>query len=252
MNESNNLLDKISSEHDNSDTEVSNSSTENEVNFSIPSFEDVEQSGTTERSSDTQNLDIENTQSEEKEDLTTEEEEKPSSTVIQVTPDENSDTGYTINELDVSGLNAFIQAENEVRSVNPTSNDYYTFLGSDIEEYFSGIMANYPLNEYKAVHLRHWIQNTSYNSYYDDYYYLWYDYPSENVVEVYKQYNNSQYVVSNTTQRDLNATIVYGSSQGQSDLRKGVSYVQEIALLGAVGVCLILYILHAFFKHLVR
>lgn len=181
-----------------------------------------------------------------------EEEETPSSTVIQVTPDENSDTGYIINELDVSGLNAFIQAENEVRSVTPTSNDYYTFLGSDIEEYFSGIMALYPLNEYKAVHLRHWIQNTSYNSYYDDYYYLWYDYPSENVVEVYKQYNNSQYVVSYTTQRDLNATIVYGSNQGQSDIRKGVSYVQEIALLGAVGVCLVLYILHAFFKHLVR
>lgn len=183
---------------------------------------------------------------------TDEEEEIPSSTVIQVKPDENSDTGYTINELDVSGLNAFIQAENEVRSVTPTSNDYYTFLGSDIEEYFSGIMALYPLNDYKAVHLRHWIQNTSYNSYYDDYYYLWYDYPSENVVEVYKQYNNSQYQVSYTTQRNLNATIVYGSSQGQSDIRKGVSYVQEIALLGAVGICLILYILHAFFKHLVR
>lgn len=181
-----------------------------------------------------------------------EEEEKPSSTVIQVTPDENSDTGYTINELDVSGLNAFIQAENEVRSVTPTSNDYYTWLGSDIESYFSGIMANYPLNEYKAVHLRHWIQNTSYNSYYDDYYYLWYDYPSENVVEVYKQYNNSQYVVSYTTQRDLSASIVYGSAQGQSDLRKGVSYVQEMGLLCAVACCLVLYILRAFFKHLAR
>lgn len=238
MNEVDTLRDKEFNQPDTVDIE------NEEVNE--PGAQDVEQSGTTDEQS---SVDPENQVSETDGE---EEEETPSSTVIQVTPDENSDTGYTINELDVSGLNAFIQAENEVRSVNPTSNDYYTFLGSDIENYFSGIMANYPLNEYKAVHLRHWIQNTSYNSYYDDYYYLWYDYPSENVVEVYKQYNNSQYVVSNTTQRDLNATIVYGSFQGQSDLRKGVSYVQEIALLGAVGVCLILYILSAFFKHLVR
>lgn len=245
MNESDTLHNQESYQSDSVNNET-------KVDFSVPSFEDVEQSGTSERSSDPQNLESENIQSEEKEELTKEEEETPSSTVIQVTPDENSDTGYTINELDVGGLNAFIQAENEVRSVTPTSNDYYTWLGSDIEEYFSGIMALYPLNEYKAVHLRHWIQNTSYNSYYDDYYYLWYDYPSENVVEVYKQYNNSQYVVSYTTQRDLNATIVYGSAQGQSDLRKGVSYVQEMGLLCAVGVCLVLYILHAFFKHLVR
>lgn len=252
MNESDNLSNEVNSEYDNGSTEINNSSNENEVGFSVPSFEDVEQRGTSERSSDPQNLDTENTQSEDKEELTTEEEEKPSSTVIQVTPDENSDTGYTIDELDVSGLNDFIRSENELRSVNPTSNDYYTWLGSDIEEYFAGIMALYPLNEYKAVHLKHWVQNTSYNSYYDDYYYLWYDYPSENVVEVYKQYNNSQYVVSYTTQRDLQSTIVYGSSQGQSDIRKGVSYVQEMGLLCAVGVCLVLYILHAFTKHLVR
>lgn len=179
-------------------------------------------------------------------------EEKPTSTVIQVIEDENSSDGYTINELDVGGLNAFIQSENEIRSVTPTSNDYYSFLGTDLETYFSGIMALYPLNDYKAVHLRHWVQNTSYNSYYDDYYYLWYNYPDIHCIEVYKQYNSSQYVVTNTTQNDLSATIVYGSSQGQSDIRKGVSYVQEIALLSAVGVCLVLYILHAIFKHLAR
>lgn len=241
MDEGNNLLNEIDSQSTDINNSADNSGSENEI---IQDANEVSADVPSERSE----LGTADTELSEEE---IEEEQNPSSTVIQVIPDENSDTGYTINELDVSGLNAFIQAENEVRSVTPTSNDYYTFLGSDIEEYFSGIMALYPLNEYKAVHLRHWIQNTSYNSYYDDYYYLWYDYPSENVVEVYKQYNNSQYVVSNTTQRDLNATIVYGSSPGQSDIRKGVSYVQEIALLGAVGVCLILYVLSAFFKHLV-
>lgn len=242
MDEGNNLLNEIDSESSDINNSADNSGSKDEI---IQDANEVSADDPSERSEP-------GTSDPELSEEEIEEEQTPSSTVIQVTPDENSDTGYTINELDVSGLNAFIQAENEVRSVTPTSNDYYTFLGSDIEEYFSGIMALYPLNEYKAVHLRHWIQNTSYNSYYDDYYYLWYDYPSENVVEVYKQYNNTQYVVSNTTQRDLNATIVYGSSQGQSDIRKGVSYVQEIALLGAVGVCLVLYVLSAFFKHLVR
>ena len=113
-------------------------------------------------------------------------------------------------------------------------------------------MALYPLNEYKAVHLRHWIQNTQYYSYYDDYYYLWYDYPSEDCVEVIKYNGQANWVVNYTIQSDLNSNIVYGSFQGQSDFRKGVSYVQEIALLGSVGVVLVLYILSAFFRSLRR
>ena len=186
------------------------------------------------------------------ENQVSEQEETPSSTVIQVVHDSDNPEDYTINELDVSGLNAFIQAQNEVRSVTPTSNDYYSFISGDIEEYFSGLMAQYPLNDYKAVHLKHYVSSGSYTSYYDDYYYLWYDYPSTDCVEVYKANNSSQYRVTWTTQNDLNATIVYGSSQGQSDLRKGVSYVQEMGLLFAVCVCLVLYICHAVFKHLVR
>ena len=185
-------------------------------------------------------------------DQVSEEEEKPSSTIFQVIEDENSPDGYTISELDVTGLNQFIQAENEIRSVTPTSNDYYTFISGDIEEYFQDVMALYPLNEYKAVHLKHYVSSGSYSSYYDDYYYLWYDYPNSECVEIYKANNSSQYRVTWTTQSDLTSSIVYGSHQGQADFRKGVSYVQEIAFLGAVGVVLILYICSAFFKHLAR
>lgn len=245
MDEGNTLFNELDSSTNNGNTEVSQSSTENELGFSEPSFLDGEQSEPSGQSPDPKNLVSENTQSEEIE-------EKPSSTVIQVTPDTENPDSFTIDELNVRGLNDFINSENELRSVSPTSNDYYTFLGSDIQEYFSGIMALYPLNDYKACHLKHWVQNTSYNSYYDDYYYLWYDYPSQNVVEIYKQYNSSQYIVTYTTQRDLNASIVYGSNQGQSDIRKGVSYVQEMGLLCAVACCLVLYMLRAFFKHLAR
>lgn len=236
MNENDNLLPEESVQSVDSSIEVSDTVNEDEVNEE-KELDPTEQSEVGS-----------NSPSETEEEI----EEKPSSTVIQVTEDENSVDGYTVDELDVRGLNDFIQYENELRSVNPTSNDYYTFISGDVADYFSGIMAQYPLNDYKACHLRHWIQNTQYSSYYDDYYYLWYDYPNENVVEIYKANNSNQYVVSNTTQRDLSATIVYGSGVGESDLRKGVSYVQEMALLSVCGVCIVLYILHAIFKHLAR
>jgi hypothetical protein len=182
-----------------------------------------------------------------------EEEEKPSSTVIQVTEDEDSENGYTVSELDVNALNDYIGAKNEeVRSVTPTSNDYYAFIEGDIYTYFQGIMDNYPLNDYKAVHLRHWVQNGQYYSYYDDYYYLWFDYPARSAVELIRYNGESGYHVNVVQQNDLNSPIVYGSMQGQSDLRKGVSHVQEMAFLGSVCVVFVLYMLGAFFRHLKR
>ena len=238
MNESDNLFNESSSQSSDINSSPDNSGSENEVNEEIE-LDSSEQSG-----------DGSNSPSEPEEEI--EEDLTPIDTVIQVVPDETSENGYTINSLDVGELNEFISRENEVRSVNPTSNDYYTFISGDIYAYFSDYLANYPLNEYKACHLRHWIQNTQYSSYYDDYYYLWYDYPSTECIEIYKANNSSQYVLSRTTQTVLNATIMYGSEQGNADLRKGVSYVQELALLGAVGCCLVLYILSAFFRALRR
>lgn len=243
MNENDTLFNEIDSEYDYSSPETYNSDIENEI---ISDENEVSASNPSERSEPglmDQKLSDEETEAEL-------EELPPTSTVIQVTPDETDPESYTIDELDVRGLNAFIQAENEIRSVTPTSNDYYTFISGDIEEYFSGVMANYPLNDYKAVHLKHYVSSGSYSSYYDDYYYLWFNYPNTECIEIYKANNSSQYRVSVTTQSDLSASITYGSGVGQSDLRKGVSYVQEMGLLLAVGVCLVLYILHAIFKHL--
>ena len=236
MNESDNFLNEVDSQSPDINSSPDNSGFENEI------IHDASETSAAEQSEDDRELS----------DEQIEEELPPSDTVIQVVPDETSENGYTINSLDVGELNEFISRENEVRSVNPTSNDYYTFISGDIYDYFADYLANYPLNEYKACHLRHWIQNTQYSSYYDDYYYLWYDYPSTECIEIYKANNSSQYVLSRTTQTVLNATITYGSEQGNADLRKGVSYVQELALLGAVGCCLVLYILSAFFRALRR
>lgn len=179
------------------------------------------------------------------------EEEKPISTVIQVVENKESETGYDITELDIESLNKMSESYVEAMlAVTPTTNDYYTFLGEDIESYFSGIMANYPLNEYRAYHLRHWIQNTSYSSYYDDYYYLYYDYPNTDCIEVYKSYNASNYQVRYTTAPILSSTITYGCDEGLSDIRKGVSYVEGLSVCCVVAGLLVLYIISAIFKHL--
>ena len=180
------------------------------------------------------------------------EEEKPSSTVIQVTEDNESDSGYDIVELDVDSLNIMSQSYVEqLQTVSPTSNDYYSYIDGDILEYFQGIMANKPLNSYRACHLRHWIQNTQYYSYYDDYYYLWYDLDNGNdYVEIVKYNGQSNYVVNWGSGTVLNSTITYGSGDNQSDFRKGVTYVQEMAFLSVLACLCVLYIVNAIFRHL--
>lgn len=175
--------------------------------------------------------------------------EEPTSTVIQVERTESGDLDIT--ELDVNSLN--ILSESYVESmlaVTPTSNDYYTFIDSTIEDYFSGLMANYPLNEYKAYHLRHYVYNTQYSSYYDDYFYLFYDYPNNSCLELYKAYNSSSYTATWGTAEILDSTITYGSVQGWSDLREGVNYVSWLSALGVLACVCVLYILHAIFRHL--
>lgn len=179
------------------------------------------------------------------------EEERPSSTVIQVSPVEGSDSDYSITELDVESLNIMSQSYvDSMLAVSPTSNDYYTFMDSNVKEYFSGILANYPFNNYKSYHLRHWVYQSQYSSYYDDYYYLFYDTPDNVCVEVYKPYNSNSYQVTWGNAEILNSSITYGSEVGMSDLREGVSYVSWFAALCVLGCVCVLYIVHAIFKHL--
>lgn len=180
------------------------------------------------------------------------EEDTPSSTVIQVIETETGDLDIT--ELDVNSLNIMSESYVEqMLAVTPTSNDYFDFIPDNILEYFSGVMAQYPLNNYRAYHLRHWLQNSQYYSYYDDYYYLFYDFggdSAEECLEIYKANGSSSYQFNWGTAEVLNASIMYGSDSQMSDFRKGVSYVQEMAFLSVLAGFLVLYIVNAIFKHL--
>lgn len=179
------------------------------------------------------------------------EEEQPESTVIQVVENPDSELGYDTVELDIESLNIMAESyADQMLAVIPTSNDYYTFIDSQIADYFSGVMANYPFNEYKAYHLRHWIYNSSYSSYYDDYYYLFYDYPNNDCIEIKKAHDSSQYIVTNGSAEILSSNITYGSGSSESDLREGVSYVTWVSVLSVLGCVCVLYIVNAIFRHI--
>lgn len=182
------------------------------------------------------------------------EEETPSSTIIQVLENPDSDLGYDTIELDVESLNTMAGAYVEqMLAVTPTSNDYYAFIESPILEYMQGVLDNYPLNEYRAYHLRHYVSSSQYYSYYDDYYYLFYDFDDESAeqcLEIYKANGSNSYSLTWGTAEVLNASIMYGSSDNMSDIRGGVSHVETLALLSAIGVVAVLYVLNAIFRHI--
>lgn len=167
------------------------------------------------------------------------------------------DSGETsTTSLDIGSLNDFFASEEELRAsqIQVGQNDYFDFMPETIQEYFAGIMDKYPLNEYYAYHQRHWLQNSQYYSYYDDYYYLFPDivnHPNE-CIEVIKYNGQSNYVVNHTTATMADATIEYGSAVGQSDFRKGVSTIESKALLLAIGFVLCSWVLSNLWKHIVR
>lgn len=182
-------------------------------------------------------------------------EEKPTQLeVVSSAPSEDGSVSETTS-LDVGALNDFFASEEELRAsqIQVGQNDYFDFMPESIQEYFAGIMDKYPLNEYYAYHQRHWLQNSQYYSYYDDYYYLFPDLknnPTE-CYEVIKYNGQSNYVVNHTTATRANATIEYGSAVGQSDFRKGVSTIESKALLLAVGFVLCTWVLNNLWKHII-
>lgn len=183
-------------------------------------------------------------------------EEKPTQLeVVSSAPSEDGTSSETTS-LDVSSLNDFFASEEELRAsqISVGANDYFDFMPETIQEYFAGIMDKYPFTEYYAYHQRHWLQNSQYYSYYDDYYYLFPDIvnsPNE-CYEIIKYNGQSNYVVNHTTSTRANATIEYGSGVGQSDLRKGVSTIESKALLFAFGFVLCSWVLSNLFKHIAR
>ena len=234
-----------------SDSDLSDEQSEIETDFNYDVVEETEVEEEFEEVSEEESEEGSQEESEEGS-----QEETPSSTIIQVIENSDSDLGYDTVELDVESLNTMASAYVEqMLALTPTSNDYYAFIESPILEYMQGVLDNYPLNEYRAYHLRHYVSSSQYYSYYDDYYYLFYDFNDESAeqcLEIYKSNGSSSYTLTWGTAEVLNASIMYGSSDNMSDIRGGVSHVETLALLGAIGIVAVLYVLNAIFRHIAR
>lgn len=184
------------------------------------------------------------------EDQTAADETNSQIEIVQNVEDESGEVSTTT--LDIGQLNEFVASENELRAmqiVNPSTNDYFDFMPETIENYFAGIMDKYPTKDYYSYHLRHWVSNGQYYSYYDDYYYLFPDLNSNECFEVIKYNGQSNYVVNHTTGTPASATIEYGSAVGQSDFRKGVSTLETKVLLFVAALLCIYVVLHNLFAH---
>lgn len=137
--------------------------------------------------------------------------------------------------------------------------DYYSYLPTQIEDYFSGVLANMKDTDYVAFAYRHY-NSDSYNSYVD-YYRLVYDvklndgslvsgtYPC---IEVSRgnDYGSSYNQIDTTFELTSVPDFAYGSFGYLSDLRKGVSHDETYTFLFFAGFAVCSFVLHNLFNSL--
>lgn len=139
--------------------------------------------------------------------------------------------------------------------------DYYTYLPTQLESYFSGVLDNIGDTDYIAFAYRHYYND--YNNNYIDYYRLVYNLDIQNdglvsgnypCITVSKESSyNSGYI---QTEETYNLTSVpsfaYGSFGHVSDLRKGVSHNETWAILFFLGFFTVYVVLRGIFDFILK
>lgn len=139
--------------------------------------------------------------------------------------------------------------------------DYYTYLPTQFESYFSGVLDNLGDTEYIAFAYRHYLND--YNNNYIDYYRLIYDLDIQNGQLVSGNYpcitvarDNNYYNGYSQTEETYNLTSVpnfaYGSFGHVSDLRKGVSHNETWAVLFFLGFFTTYIVLRGIFDFILK
>lgn len=139
--------------------------------------------------------------------------------------------------------------------------DYYTYLPTQFESYFSGVLDNIGDTEYVAFAYRHYLND--YNNNYIDYYRLIYDLDIQNGQLVSGNYpcitvarDNNYYNGYSQTEETYNLTSVpnfaYGSFGHVSDLRKGVSHNETWAVLFFLGFFTTYIVLRSIFDFILK
>lgn len=139
--------------------------------------------------------------------------------------------------------------------------DYYTYLPTQLESYFSGVLDNIGDTDYVAFAYRHYLND--YNNNYIDYYRLIYDLDIQNGQLVSGNYpcvtvtkDNNYYNGYSQTDETYNLTSVpnfaYGSFGHVSDLRKGVSHNETWAVLFFLGFFTTYIVLRSIFDFILK
>ena len=139
--------------------------------------------------------------------------------------------------------------------------DYYTYLPTQFESYFSGVLDNLGDTDYVAFAYRHYLND--YNNNYIDYYRLVYDVDVQNGQLVSGNYpcitvarDNNYYNGYSQTEETYNLTSVpnfaYGSFGHLSDLRKGVSHNETWAVLFFLGFFTVYIVLRGIFDFILK
>lgn len=139
--------------------------------------------------------------------------------------------------------------------------DYYTYLPTQLESYFSGVLDNIGDTDYVAFAYRHYLND--YNNNYIDYYRLIYDLDIQNGQLVSGNYpcvtvtkDNNYYNGYSQTDETYNLTNVpnfaYGSFGHVSDLRKGVSHNETWAVLFFLGFFTTYIVLRSIFDFILK
>lgn len=175
--------------------------------------------------------------------------------------EEQSETSVYFNE-DLGAYPVYLVEDNsdDVMALANYS-DYYTYLPTQMESYFSGVLDNIGDTDYIAFAYRHYLND--YNNNYIDYYRLVYDVDVQNGQLVSGNYpcvtvskDNNYYNGYSQTEETYNLTSVpsfsYGSFGHISDLREGVSHNEAWTILFFLGFFTVYSVLRGIFDFILK
>lgn len=139
--------------------------------------------------------------------------------------------------------------------------DYYTYLPTQLESYFSGVLDNIGDTDYIAFAYRHYYND--YNNNYIDYYRLVYDVNVENdslvsgnypciTVSKESSYNSGYSQTEETYNLTSVPSFAYGSFGHISDLREGVSHNETWTILFFLGFFTVYVVLRGIFDFILK
>jgi len=139
--------------------------------------------------------------------------------------------------------------------------DYYTYLPTQLESYFSGVLDNIGDTDYIAFAYRHYYND--YNNNYIDYYRLVYNLDIQNdglvsgnypciTVSKESSYNSGYVQIEETYNLTSVPNFAYGSFGHVSDLRKGVSHNETWAVLFFLGFFTVYIVLRGIFDFILK